>query len=217
MGPAEIKTYAQKMQGAQVTKSLLTHQFKHVFWVLKRTVSLRWWCSKEPSIWDGSFEHPQHMFWLKNKKNNFPVHTLIWRPADFFRSIVLACSSYMWASWSASWSITTLFSWNIILQDKLWSLRVWSIFLTFSEIHDFSFKTPPRTIRPQKVIFKKFSRWQQKHEKLEQQCRWYTSTNTRFFTCNLYLGVKVTQNVAHYPLQHVTMAPAKFEVATSNG
>ena len=26
------------------------------------------WCSKEPSHWDGSFEYPQHMFWLGNKK-----------------------------------------------------------------------------------------------------------------------------------------------------
>ena len=25
-------------------------------------------CSKEPSHWDGSFEYPQHMFWLRNKK-----------------------------------------------------------------------------------------------------------------------------------------------------
>ena len=24
--------------------------------------------SKEPSHWDGSFEFPQHMFWLRNKK-----------------------------------------------------------------------------------------------------------------------------------------------------
>ena len=37
--------------------------------------------SKEPSHRDGSFEYPQHMFWLRNKKNNFLVHTLIWRPA----------------------------------------------------------------------------------------------------------------------------------------
>ena len=28
-------------------------------------------CSKEPSHRDGSFEHPQHMFWFRNKKNNF--------------------------------------------------------------------------------------------------------------------------------------------------
>ena len=37
------------------------------------------------------------------------------------------------------------------------------------------------------------------------------------FTFDLYLGVKVTQNVAQYPLHHVTYAPAKFEVAMSNG
>ena len=37
------------------------------------------------------------------------------------------------------------------------------------------------------------------------------------FTFDHYLGVKVTQNVAQYPLHHVTYAPAKFEVAMSNG
>ena len=30
------------------------------------------------------------------------------------------------------------------------------------------------------------------------------------------LDVKVTQNVAQYPLQYVTYAPTKFEVAMSN-
>ena len=30
------------------------------------------------------------------------------------------------------------------------------------------------------------------------------------------LWFEVTQNVAQYPLHHVTYAPAKFEVATSN-
>ena len=28
-------------------------------------------CSKEASHLDGSFEYPQYMFWLRNKKNNF--------------------------------------------------------------------------------------------------------------------------------------------------
>ena len=28
-------------------------------------------CSKEPSHWDGSFEYPQHMFWLRKKKSFF--------------------------------------------------------------------------------------------------------------------------------------------------
>ena len=39
-------------------------------------------CTKELSHRDGSFEYPQHMFWLRNKKNNFQLHTLIWRPAQ---------------------------------------------------------------------------------------------------------------------------------------
>ena len=30
--------------------------------------------------WDSSFEYPQYMFWLRNKKNNFQIHSLIWRP-----------------------------------------------------------------------------------------------------------------------------------------
>ena len=33
---------------------------------------------------------------------------------------------------------------------------------------------------------------------------------------DIYLGVKVTRNVAHCPLHHVTYAATKFEVATSN-
>ena len=37
--------------------------------------------------------------------------------------------------------------------------------------------------------------------------------NTLF---DLDLGVKITQNVAQYPLHHVTYAPAKFPVATLN-
>ena len=37
-------------------------------------------CSKEPSHPDCSFEYPQHMFWLRNKKNNFQLPTLIWGP-----------------------------------------------------------------------------------------------------------------------------------------
>ena len=37
-------------------------------------------CSKEPSHRDGSFEHPQHMFWLRNKTDNFQVRSLILGP-----------------------------------------------------------------------------------------------------------------------------------------
>ena len=38
--------------------------------------------SKEPSHRDSSFEYPQHMFWLRNTKNNFQLRTLIWGPGN---------------------------------------------------------------------------------------------------------------------------------------
>ena len=31
------------------------------------------WCSKEPSRGDGSFEYPQHMFCLRNTKKIFSI------------------------------------------------------------------------------------------------------------------------------------------------
>ena len=37
-----------------------------------------------------------------------------------------------------------------------------------------------------------------------------------FFTFDIFLEVKVTQNIAQYPLHHVIYAPAKFEVAIPN-
>ena len=40
-------------------------------------------CSNEPYEWDGSFEYQQHMFCMRNKENNFPIRTLIWRPAEY--------------------------------------------------------------------------------------------------------------------------------------
>ena len=37
-----------------------------------------------------------------------------------------------------------------------------------------------------------------------------------YLTIDLDLGVKVTQNVAQYPLHHVSYSATMFEVATSN-
>ena len=44
-----------------------------------------------------------------------------------------------------------------------------------------------------------------------------TYAPTKFEVDMSNLGNKVTQSVAQYPLHHSTYAPAKFEVATSNG
>ena len=58
-----------------------------MFWVLKRTLSSRWFFfgySKEPSHRDGSFKHQQHIFWLRNKNNNILLRTLIWGPEIYW-------------------------------------------------------------------------------------------------------------------------------------
>ena len=58
--------------------------------------------SKEPSDRDGSFEYPQHMFWWRNKKNNFLLRNLICGPGliMFFlwSTLFVACFSFNVAS-----------------------------------------------------------------------------------------------------------------------
>ena len=52
-------------------------------------------CSKEPSHRDGSFEYPQHMFWLRTKKNDFQLSTLIWGPGNL-------CSYFVFSEGSST-------------------------------------------------------------------------------------------------------------------
>ena len=66
-----------------------------IFFFLSISLNICFGCSKEPSHRDGSFEYPQHMFWLRSKKNNFQVCTLIWGPEfalftlmDFFHTYI---------------------------------------------------------------------------------------------------------------------------------
>ena len=49
---------------------------------LSISLNLCFGCLKEPSYRDGSFEYRQHMFWLRNKNDNFLLRTLIWRPGS---------------------------------------------------------------------------------------------------------------------------------------
>ena len=45
------------------------HQGKIAIIFLSISCNMCFGCSKEQSHRDGSFEYPQHMFWLRNKKN----------------------------------------------------------------------------------------------------------------------------------------------------
>ena len=53
---------------------------------------MRFGFSKAPSQSNGSFEFPQHMFWLRNKKNNFSLRTLIWEPGI----MIIETRVYIW-------------------------------------------------------------------------------------------------------------------------
>ena len=52
---------------------------KIVIIFLSVSLNICFGCSNEPSHRDGSFEYPQHMFSLRNKKNNFN-----WGPESLF-------------------------------------------------------------------------------------------------------------------------------------
>ena len=45
-----------------------TFEQKNVNIFLSINCNIYFGCSKEPSHWDGSFEYPKHMSWLRNKK-----------------------------------------------------------------------------------------------------------------------------------------------------
>ena len=55
---------------------------KNAIIFLSISLNMCFGCLKEPSHRDGSFEYPQHMFWLRNQKNNFQLRTLIRGPGS---------------------------------------------------------------------------------------------------------------------------------------
>ena len=52
---------------------------KIVIFSLPININMCFGCSKEPSHWDGSFEYPQHMVWLRNKKNITIIFMVLYR------------------------------------------------------------------------------------------------------------------------------------------
>ena len=52
---------------------ILVSKIEKVNMFLTISFSVCFWCSKEPSQRDGSFEYQQHMFWLRKKKISFKI------------------------------------------------------------------------------------------------------------------------------------------------
>ena len=70
-----------------ISVGTLFYERKNVMISLPNNLNMCFGLSKEPSHRDerivsssSSFEYLQHMFWMRNKENSIPIHTLIWRP-----------------------------------------------------------------------------------------------------------------------------------------
>ena len=100
-------------------------------------------CLKEPSHWDGSFEYPQHMFWMRNKENSFPICTLIWSPAHWYNIGIkhvflcfnICCTSEggveTW-TWKARVLMTLRGLADVsVSENHVWSLLLHKVILSF--------------------------------------------------------------------------------------
>ena len=67
---ASLVRIAVKLYGRDTYHRFRTHIFERniVNIFLPISFNIGFGCSKEPSYRDGSFEYPEHMFWLRNKK-----------------------------------------------------------------------------------------------------------------------------------------------------
>ena len=87
-------------------------------------------CPKEPSYWEGSFEHPQHMFWLRNKKNNFQIYLEAvdhWRL--FVRFLLIRQKIFMWHIVAIQWHCLSLSDPEVIFFPCSTELRLKFIML----------------------------------------------------------------------------------------
>ena len=64
-----LATWCVFVCGVDLDKHIFERKIVNVF--ITTRFNICFGCSKEPSQRDGSFEYPQHMFWLRNKKNIF--------------------------------------------------------------------------------------------------------------------------------------------------
>ena len=82
----KTKSFKNFLIGPVKQKKAKKFERKIVINFLPNILNMCFGCSKEPSHREGSFEYPQHMFWLRNKNNDFQLCTLIWRPASSLES-----------------------------------------------------------------------------------------------------------------------------------
>ena len=106
---------------------------KNVIVFLYISLNMCFGCSKELSHWDGSFEHPQHIIWLRNTKNYFQVHRLISDFKNCHMGEVKCCfiAENLW------WCVRGAFKCNLQIWNGQFTLK-------YDYLHDNYF--PYRTI-----------------------------------------------------------------------
>ena len=103
--------------GAENTQFSKTNLRKIVIIFLFISLNMCFGCSKELSHRDVSFEYPQHMFWLRNKKNNFRLRTLIWGPAENTHFIYIYFANLLWIYLYSKQSLKYVF-WGLVFHRK---------------------------------------------------------------------------------------------------
>ena len=73
--------FCRKMHFCMPNRSsqAIFHSIEIVMFPLSICSRVCFWSSKEPSHLIGPFKYPQHIIWLRNNKNSFPLRALIWR------------------------------------------------------------------------------------------------------------------------------------------
>ena len=70
--PVWYSTVLEDLDKTCRSRTILMRKIVIIF--LSISLNLCFWCSKELSHWDSSFEYPQHMFWLRNMNYDFQLH-----------------------------------------------------------------------------------------------------------------------------------------------
>ena len=88
-----------------ISKNVL-HKIMTIF--LSNNLNICFWCSKELPHWDSSFEYQQHMFWSRNKENDFLDSSLL-SESLISRTIVISVSCLIKAVLIITWIQPELF------------------------------------------------------------------------------------------------------------
>ena len=80
-------------------------------------------CSKEPYQREGSFEYPQQMIWLRNKKIKFSLSTVILGVELYSIAPLLKCSIDIYLFLNKIYRCDNIF-YYLVNSDKLWHLRL---------------------------------------------------------------------------------------------